>query len=42
MVPLELALARPVGAREDTTMLPEELGRLLLRGRPAKRRALDA
>lgn len=41
IVPLEFARARPVGAREETTLLPAELGRLLLRGRPAERRALD-
>jgi hypothetical protein len=41
IVPPEFALARPVGAREETMWPEEELGRLLLRGRPAERRALD-
>jgi hypothetical protein len=41
MVPPEFDLARPVGARDETAWPEEELGRLLLRGRPAERRALD-
>jgi hypothetical protein len=41
IVPPEFDLARPFGARDEAAWPEEELGRLLLRGRPAERRALD-
>lgn len=41
IVPPEFDLARPPDGRDETTWPEEEFGRLLLRGRPAERRALD-
>lgn len=41
LLPPELSRARPEDARDDTAWPDDELGRLLLRARPAERRALD-